>query len=91
MTRHLDGDPAQAAEAWLKAKLDELVHLLSSCDMGAVAAHLLRGLIVQDLADQRAVQEEQDRQEEERVFKSAQFTYDEESRTMRMTWERYYS
>ena len=33
----------------------------------------------------------QDRQEEERVFKSAQFTYDPESQTMRMTWERYYS
>ena len=33
----------------------------------------------------------QDRQEEERVFKSAQFTYDADSHTMRMTWERYYS
>ena len=33
----------------------------------------------------------QDRQEEERVFKSAEFTYDAGSATMRMTWERYYS
>ena len=33
----------------------------------------------------------QDRQEEQRVFKSAEFTYDAESATMRMTWERYYS
>ena len=28
---------------------------------------------------------------QERVFKSAEFTYDAESATMRMTWERYYS